>query len=155
MSKRMLRSRHFATSRSTCACTRARVEPGSDRDERRNRLRPCAPGQPHRLRDFLRRAEHQVVQADGVDAELLGDVRPSRASASSVSCATVVLMLTRSGACLRRAAPAAAQARGVRSNVPFHAARLVVQLAGPSIDTLMCLMNPRRPVGQRLGALVG
>ena len=33
-----------------------------------------APMQPHGLGDFLRRAEHQVIEADGVDAELLGDV---------------------------------------------------------------------------------
>ena len=78
-------------------------------------------------------------------------------SASRLSCATVVLMLTRSGALLaprRRLQPAQPGARALER--ALQAARGVVQLAGPSIETLMCLRKPgRREIGQRFGPLFG
>ena len=77
-------------------------------------------------------------------------------SASRLSCATVVLMLTRSGACLRRAASCSRRSpAAVRSNVPFTPRAPSCSSPGPSIDTLMCLRNPARQIRQRVGALFG
>ncbi len=56
---------------------------------------------------------------------------------------TVVLMLTRRGACLRRAASCSRLSPAqVRSNVPFRPRALSCISPGPSIDTLMCFRNP-------------
>ena len=77
-------------------------------------------------------------------------------SASRLSCATVVLMLTRSGACLRRAASCSRRRPAhVRSNVPFRPRATSCSSPGPSIETLMCFRKPaRRELGERLGALL-
>ena len=84
--------------------------------------------QPHGLGDFLRRAEHQVIEADRVDAELLGDVD---------HLVQRVERLVRDGgvdADAQRRVPALrrrlqpAQARGRALERALHAARLVVQL---------------------------
>jgi hypothetical protein len=69
-----------------------------------------------------------VVQADRVHAEFLA-TSTIWSSASSVSCATVVLMLTRSGAPFLRPRPADYAARPRAFERAFHAARAVVHLA--------------------------
>ena len=77
-------------------------------------------------------------------------------SASSVSCATVVLMLTRSGACFvvrRRLQPAQPGGRALER--ALHAARPVVHLAGAVDRHADVLQEPAAgQVGQRVGAFV-
>ena len=78
-------------------------------------------------------------------------------SASRLSAATVVLMLTRSGAPVRRAASCSRRRpAAVRSNVPCLAARPVVQLAG-AVDRHRDVLQEAllSELGQRLGPLVG
>ena len=48
--------------------------PGSARDERGDDGGVVRADEPHGLGDFFRRAEHQMIQADRIDAEFFGDV---------------------------------------------------------------------------------
>jgi hypothetical protein len=90
------------------------VETWIGRDERGNGLRAGRAGEPYGFRDFLGRAEHQVVEANRVDAQFFGDVH-HLVQRLERSWATVVLMLTRRA----RASRASRSSRRGRSNAPF------------------------------------
>ena len=111
--------------------------------------------QPHGLGDFLRRAEHQVIEADRIDAQLLGDVH---------HLVERVETLVRDGrvdadpqrrvlALRRRLQPPQAVARALER--AFQPARDVVQLAG-AVDRDADVLEEarRREIGQRFGPLV-
>ena len=98
-----------------------------------------------RFVDFLRRAEHQVIEADRVDAELLGDVDHAieRVERLVRDRGVDADAQRRVPAACGRLQPAQAGRRSLER--ALHAARLVVQLAGAVDRDADVLQESRAP----------
>ena len=138
----MLRSRHFCGERRDLLLTRATFKPGSGVTNVAITDASVGADQPDGLRDFFRRAEHQVIQADRIDAELFGDVDHLVERLEA---------LVRDGRVDADAQRRVLAPRGLlQPPQPFagpleralQSARASCSSPGPSIETLMCFRKP-------------